>query len=702
MIFRSKIRILAAVISIGAVLLVFIARLFDVQIINGAVYAASLQNTDEYTVPIEAARGSVLDRNGNPLAVSRPGNAVVFDAVFFPPAAETERRNEIIADLVSLLEKNDEKWDDSLPLKSDGDGNLYFEDGRDADISYLKSQGFLNLNSYATALNCYDALVEKFSLEDYEAPSALKISSVYFGMGKAAFSKINSYLFARNVSIETIVSIKERSDKFEGVEIKTVPVREYENDKIAPHILGVVGPISESVYNEKRDELAQIVDNPDISPAEKEKASALAYKITDQMGKSGIESAFEDYLRGVPGYKKISVGPDGNVTGEKVAPPVTGDTVILTIDKDLQEVVQNALEKRVRELSVNSYLPAAGAAVVMDVNNGDILAAASYPSYSISEYYSEYDKLAGASGSPLWNRAFSSVYEPGSTMKLSVALAALEEGPEGGIGYDTHLLCEGKYECLGQTFSCLGTHGYVNIVTAIEKSCNIFFYKTAEKLGITKMNTYASMLGLGSKTGVDLPEAEGILAGIAYRSSQGKKWLPGDTFQAAIGQSDNLFTPLQLCNYCATIANGGTRYVPHIVKSVKSPDSNEVKLQNSPQVAVNTNISESSLDIVRQGMLAVAVSGTCRTAFSDLNVKAGAKSGTSQTVKIINGNPVKGNNGFVVSYAPFDNPRIAVAVVVENVDSGSATANIAAEIYKYFFSKPDGIQMAQSANKLLK
>jgi len=223
----------------------------------------------------------------------------------------------------------------------------------------------------------------------------------------------------------------------------------------------------------------------------------------------------------------------------------------------------------------------------------------------------------------------------------------------------------------------------------------------ADILGINKMNEYATAFGLGSKTGIELPEAEGVLAGIPYRESLGKLWLPGDTIQASIGQSDNLFTPLQLVNYCAAIANGGTRYVPHIIKEVKTPDKSSTIMKKDPAVAFKTNISASTFATVKEGMLRAVTQGSLQSTFKDLKVQAAAKTGTSQTVKIVNGRAVKGNNGFVISFAPYENPEIAVVVLIENVDSGTATAKVAADIYEYYFGTMKSVVPQQPFNTLL-
>jgi len=412
----------------------------------------------------------------------------------------------------------------------------------------------------------------------------------------------------------------------------------------------------------------------------------------------------EQYLRGVNGVKTVTVSSDGSIEEEYSVMPSPGGTAILTLDIPMQEIAEQSLASRIKAVTDYSAIAGgmtpAGAVVVEDVKTGAILASASYPDYSLSNYYDDYEQLASDPGKPLWNRAFQSGYSPGSTMKPATAIAGLEEGI---ITPDSVFYCNGTYKYIDQTFVCFNktAHGGVNVKTALAHSCNIFFFEVSQRLGIQRLNQYSSLLGLGQKTGVEISETAGILAGYDERASKGEGWLLGETLLAAIGQSDNSFSPLQLTNYCATIANGGTRYVPYLVSKVLSSDYSEVLYERSPQVAAQTDISESTLDAVKQGMYLVANSTSCREYLGNLKYKVACKTGTAEKTKIVNGVRYEGTDGFLIAFGPYDDPEIAITVAVENAGSGASTAQVAADIFEYYFSTLNLISDVQPENTLL-
>ena len=683
-----------------AVILIYIIVLTRAFIVNGRQNGgAEGLSVSRYNVVVEPPRGEILDRNGATLVSNRQGNSIEFNAALFPSQSKQKERNEIIAALIELCESKNEKWTDNLPIEFNESGELVFSEGRETDIKNIKKANMLNLNQYATAENCLDALIDMYSLEEYDRVTARKIASVCYEMWRTGYSLTTPYTFAQDVSNETVSIIKEKSDFFKGVDASVDTYREFTDGLIAPHVIGVTGIISSDEYDKKRKELEENKNSGNYTDEEIEKLDLNAYSLTDFVGKFGIESAMEENLRGEKGIKTISIDSDGNVSSEFTVKPKQGDTVVLTLDSGLQRVTQNALRNRILELTASSGLDAAGAAAVINVSTGEVLASASYPSYDLNEYYSKYNELLKAKGSPLINRVLQSTYEPGSTMKLSTALAGLEEGV---IDVETKFRCTSVFQYYDVTFSCLDAHGTLNVVSALEKSCNIFFYNVSEKLGIDVMNEYSTRLGLGQKTGVELSEASGILAGRAYRESIGSAWQMGDTIQAGIGQSDNLFTIMQLANYGATVANNGTRYKCHYVKYIMSSDGKNVVYEAKPEVAEETGISKSSIDIVKQGMLAVTTTGSCRAAFSSITEKVGAKTGTTQVKRVVDGKTVEGNNGLNISFAPFDKPEIAIAVIIENVDSGTATATVAADIYNYYFSTKNQLSNNQPSNQLLR
>ena len=430
--------------------------------------------------------------------------------------------------------------------------------------------------------------------------------------------------------------------------------------------MGITGPITAEELEDG--------DNEDI------------YKLTDYIGKSGIEKVCEEYLRGSRGEKTVYSTSAGDVSEVVTTEPEQGNTVTLTIDANMQKVAQNALKKKVDKLVNAGNYKAAGAVVAVDVNSSAVLCAATYPSYNNNTYTKNYNKLAKNESAPLWDRALMSGYAPGSTFKPCVAIAGLEEGI---INTDTTFYCSKKYKLSDITLKCLGYHGSENVSMAINDSCNIFFYNVGKKLGINNIDKYATMFGLGQATGIELPEATGTLAGISEREAAGGEWYIGDTVQAAIGQSDNTFSPLQLANYCATIANGGTRYEAHIIKNITSYDNTEVLVDKSePKVAYKMSITPKNLKAVQNGMEAVGgPGGFCWEAFKKLPVRCAAKTGTAQVKEKIDNYYRTYDNGILITYAPADNPQIAIAQVIERADSGSSTAEVAAAIYKYYFSK---------------
>lgn len=695
---KNRTRTVILSVLAGLIALIYAGDLFFVQIVHGEEYREKMRAVTEYTIPVPAARGDILDRNGNVLVTERQGFSVVFDYTRFTDGTDRAQRNRIIGDLVSLFVANGQEWTDEMPLEIDPAGAPVFPPDRDNEVRYLKSKDLLNMNDYATAADCFNAAVEKYELQGYDALLARNIASVYYSMFKTQFSAAAPYTFASDVPIGLVAVIKENSDNYPGVDAQIVTYRDYPDGTIAPHLLGTVGVLNEEEYAAKKAQTAEKLADDTLSDAEKQQIKKRAYAMNDVIGKTGVEAVMESSLRGTAGERTILIDADGMSEDHYSAAPQNGNTVILTLDRDLQKVAQNALRDRIIELTGEVGLEAAGAVVVLDTTNGDVLAAASYPSYDLTTYYEDYDDLAANPAAPLWNRTLQSTYAPGSTMKPVMALAALQEG---AIDRNTSFYCGGEFKYMDQTFGCLAQHGYLNVENALMHSCNIFFYNVADKLGISSMNRYSTMFGLGAKTGVELPEAAGVLASPAYRTAHGMPWYAGDTIQAAIGQSDNLFTPIQLANYAATIASGGTRWTPHIIKSVCTADFSQTVFQTEPQVAATAEVSEENFNIVRNGMLLVTTEGSVRETFAEVPKKCAGKTGTSQVKKIVNGELVKGNNGFFISYGPFDSPELAVAVVVENVDSGSATADVAAEIYQYWFSRTDSLPPAQAVGVVL-
>ena len=655
----------------------FVFELYDIQITNNEYYAAQNNTVQTFKVPLEAARGEIVDRNGNPLVTNRQGNSIILNAAYFPSNKENAKRNEIIFNLIKLFNKNREEYVHNLPLKLKGKKIVFFTEKDDEDyekaIATMKHKDMFNLQDYATAQNCFDAMIEKYELEEYlekyGVETALEIGNIRYELTRLLFSVSNPVTIAADVSDKTVAMVKEDGVRYEGADVRIVAYREYADSTLAPHIIGTVRKINAEEYERLRDE---------------------GYGINDEIGESGIEAAMESYLRGIPGEKTVTIDDEGNVSEEVTKEPVQGDTIVLTIDKDLQKLAQDKLKTICRSVSI-AY--STGAVVVENCNNGEILAAASYPSYDLNDYYEHYSELASQRLTPLYNRFALGTYAPGSTFKPMMALAALQEG---AITENTRFVCDKYMEVAGHVFKCAHTHGSDDVRTALKDSCNIFFYNCAKRLGIEKMNLYGSMLGLGEKTGVEIPEAGGILAGPEYRKRFDMLWAPGDTVQAAIGQSDNLFSPLQLCNYCATVANGGTRYQMHFVKS-RISKATDIVSETGINVMNTIDVSDKNIKIVQEGMRYVATDGGPYRVFSKLDTKVACKTGTSTV--IVNG--IKHNNGFLITYAPYENPEISVASAIEMAGSGSSTAEITSSVIDYYYSHNTNEKKAQKEATLL-
>ncbi len=702
---RSKInrRALGVLIAVAAVFISFVVLVFVNQKRSAAASSAETASYKTYNITVAADRGEILDRNGNTFVYNEQVNSIVLNALTFP--TDKAQGNEIILSLIRYLESKDEDWIDTLPLYRDEHGRMQFKEDREADIRWMKSPYYLNLNSYATPQNCYDALVEEYGLRSFMPADALKIASVRYNMTRLGFSASTPYTFAQGVSIQTVAYVKENNTFFRGTDAEVSSARKYIGDgTLAAHILGLVGAISAEEYAEKKAETeAALLD----AGEDEEKQLAIrsaAYSLSDRIGKNGLEQAMEQYLKGVNGVKTVTMRSGGELTESYTVMPRTGGTVISTLDIPMQQLAENSLERQIREVTtydaIAGGMTPAGAVVVEDVKTGAILASASYPDYSLATYYDDYETLAADEGKPLWNRAFQSGYSPGSTMKPATAIAGLEEGV---ITPGSGMMCNGTYEYIDQTFVCFNktAHGWVNVRTALAYSCNIFFFDLAQKLGIQKLNSYASLLGLGQKTGVEINETAGLLAGYDERTAKGLGWKLGETLLAAIGQSDNSFSPLQLTNYCATIANGGTRWMPYLVSKVLSSDYSEVLYERSPTVAVQTDFSEETLNAVKEGMYLVANDTSCREYLGDLKYKVACKTGTAEKTRIVNGVRYEGTDGFLIAFGPYEDPEIAITVVIENAGSGASTAQVAADIFEYYFGTLDTVDTVQPENELL-
>lgn len=683
-------RVLVLFLLFGIFFASFLLQLYFIQLVNADSYRTD-SAVSSFSVKIDAPRGEILDKSGNALVFNEQVLTIEFNALSFPD--EDEEINTVIHRLITKLTENGEKWEDALPIVFDENGVPVYKEDEKSAVAYLKSKEMCAVNDYATAKDCLDVLIEKFALESFSIQDARNIASVRYNMHKMYFSVSYPYTFAQDVSVTTVAIIKENSALYPGVDSGVSSERKYSGDgTAASHILGVVGAISAEEYEAEKKKTDTALSDKNITPEKKLAIENKAYGLNDKIGKNGIESSMESFLRGSAGIKTLSVTSAEEILESYSLIPKAGETVFLTVDLDLQEIADKSLRNQImavtEEEALASGLTPAGAVVVQDVNTGAVLAVSSYPNFSLSTYFEDYNTLAADPGKPLWNRAVQSTYSPGSTMKPVIAIAALEEGI---IDASSTVYCTGQYEYIDQVFACFNktAHGLITVEQALQHSCNIYFFELARQLGIDKMNTYSSLFGLGQKTGIEISESAGILAGLAYRDSLGLGWKAGETLLAAIGQSDNSFSPLQLNNYCATIANGGTRYVPYLIEKVVSADYNSMSFTHSPEIAVETNVSKSTLDTVKRGMYLVANEGSCEPYLGSLRYDVACKTGTAEKTLVVDDRIVEGTDGFLIAFGPYEEPEIAITVVIENAGSGSATAQVAADIFQYYFSTLD-------------
>ena len=646
-----------------AIFMVFGFKAFDFQVVTAEEFSTKNANLRAIKTSIEATRGIIVDRYGRPIAYNREGYNVVFNSAYMKKADY----NNTILELTSLLKSKGVAWNDALPMTNDGTVNF---NGTESAVATLKSK--LGLNTYATAQNCHDEMVTRYSLESMSEENRRIVMGVRYSMERNDFSVSNPYTFAEDISSDLMIIIAESYSRLPGVEISVVSYREYADPTLASHLIGTIGKITAEEWSSLK---------------------GKGYSYNDYIGKSGVESAFEQYLKGQGRQFTYYFDKSGNVVYSEVTKESTqGDTVFLTIDSKLQKVAQDALAQNIEYLNNRGGVITGGSVNIVNIKTGEVLASANYPSYNLEDYYNDYNSVVSMPNNPLYNRSLNGLYPPGSAIKPMVAIAALQEHV---IDKNTSIYCKRKYTYYKDYQpSCMHYHKDVNVVSAIGYSCNFFFFDVGRQLGITKLNQYALKFGLGSSTGIELPERTGTVAGPAYSASVGKPWFDGSTLAAAIGQSDNAFTPLQLASYTATVANGGVRYKSTILNSVKKASLNEYTYRVSPQVLDSVNLNEGVITTVKEGMRSVTSEGTASAYFSKYPVAVGGKTGTAQTTGA--------DNSVLILFAPFDDPEIALSIVVEHGEHSTSTGPVAKAILdEYFFGSSEVFEETKP-NELLK
>lgn len=690
--FQARSRVLLFLLA--GVLTAYGWVLYQLQVVNGGLYLEQSTRKIANTETVQPDRGDILDRYGRVLATNRTTYQVTLDAKLM---GSDQNRNDILLALVNVCREQGVTWTDTFPLSKNAPFSYTSdspfetvtqkEDGTETRsktqlarlLAVLKLKGLSETptaDELMTALRTYFKIDAEMTNRDARAV----IGILYELTLRAQDVARTTYVFTRDVDISFITVVKER--KLSGVKVDTVTVRQY-NTKYAAHLLGQVGAIQNwDSYKDK------------------------GYSLSDTVGISGAESAFEDLLRGRSGVKDVELSQSGRVVSEswhvdeetgEVLAPQPGDNIMLTIDIALQEIVEEALARHIPGMTAESEK---GACVVMDMTGG-VLASATYPSYDPSEYRSNYAALSADPLQPLFNRALQGLYAPGSTFKPMVAAAGLTEGV---ITTREKIQDTGRYlhyDRIQDQPMCWiyrdtrGTHGFENVSEAIRDSCNIYFFETGLRLGIALIDDYAAAFGLGQETGLELYEGVGQIAGPETSAKYGQTWYEGETMYAAIGQGSTQVTPIQLANYVSTLVNGGTHYTAHLLKTVKSNDFTQVLEEYEPQVLNEVEIADSHLTAIKQGMRMAATTGTMGQHFANSPVAVGAKTGSAQVTGQATANAV------LIVFAPYENPEIAIATVVEKGGSGSRVAAIAADIVEYYFSNRDAMNSPAPENTLI-
>lgn len=661
---RIRYNILTTIVYIIGIILLI--QLFNLQIIHGAEYRETSNSRLTRESIIKAARGSIKDRTGVELVSTDTGYSV---EIYSTKVSDSELNNSI-KKFIEILESNKDGFVDNLPI--DVDPYKFKQEDIDSQKNW-KIQYEMDENY--TAEQAFNALKEKYEITESDVKMARKIMAVRYEISRNGYSTTKSVTIAKDISNTSAVQIREQNSMLSGMYVVTEPVVSYKSGSLASHVLGYVGAINAEEYETRKDR----------------------YRNDDVIGKSGIQYVFEDYLKGTDGIRQVDMTVDGAVTSEYTAEEaIAGSDVILTIDANLQKVAEDALEKNIKDIAKGKYGEKtdseAGAVVVMNVDSGEVLAMASYPDYNPGKYSEEYSE--DSTGKYL-NRAISSAYAPGSTFKMVVASAALTTGEISptSLVNDNGIYPYGDRQACWYYRSYGRGHGYLNVTQALKYSCNYFFYDMGYRIGIDKIAEYARKYGLGQKTGIELEgEATGSVASKEYAESLGQGWYISDTLSAAIGQSYNNFTPIQMARYVSMIANDGKSIDTTIVKSIIKPDGTEISKDEINEYVKNklgledTNledvkISKEDSQAIKKGMRGVTseAGGTAAAYFSDLDIDIAGKTGSAQT-------GVDGEaHGWFVGFAPYDDPEIAVVVFVEKAGSGGYTSDVAKKIIKEYF-----------------
>ena len=667
------------ILLIGAAALVmglYVLRLIFLQLVNGDSYKSRATNTTDYNFTVTAARGDIVDSTGKRIATTTTSYNVVLNKL----QMGDQDLDTMLQTLVEMFRKNGESWNDTLLISEpDAAGNYTFTDD-DTSTSDQKQladmKENLGLQQYATADDVMEMLVEKNNLQDFSPSWQRVLAGIHYEMDRQAFSNVNNFVMAENVSDVTVATVKENSLSLPGVEIVQTSTRSYEQGDIIPAVLGRVGKITAEKW--------KVTDeNGQVTYPLRDKG----YNMNDVLGISGLESAYEDELRGKDGVETITRNSDGVIVDTQITTvPEPGHTVQLTINSDFQRAVDKALAKNIDMINAvyntGNMKAAAAAAVVIDVKDGSVLAASNYPSYDQNLYATQYSEYSADPSLPLFNRSLQGLYTPGSTFKPAVAVAALDSGL---INQYSTVYCNGVYTYYKDYHPKCTRHGHsgnIDVVTAIKWSCNIFFYDVGRRLTSDVYDAYAYKLGLGQRTGVEVSEALGRLT-----TKNDKNYTASLDVQAAIGQGNTVVSPVQLATYAATLANNGVRYRTHFVKAILDSNTGEVLQETQPEVMDVIEGTGNTFELVRQGMKQVP--STITGKISSYPIAIACKTGTPQRSETYA--PGKHYlNAMMVAYLPADDPEIAIGISIEYGGYGARAGDLVVDIANAYFAMKDG------------
>ena len=676
---KTAIRRMRVLVAAACILmLLYGLRLIFLQLVNGDDFKSQATNTTDYKFTVTAARGDIVDSRGERIATSVTSYNVVLNKLLMGD----EDLDGMLQKIVELLRANGESWNDTLLISQpDAAGNYTFtaEEGSTKDQKALAAmKDNLGLQQYATANDVMEKLVEDYDLASFPLSWQRTLGGIHYEMQLQAFSNVNNFIMAENVSEATVATIKEHGLSLPGVEIVETSTRSYEQSTVLPHVLGRVGKITAEKW--------KVTDeNGQTTYPLREKG----YNMNDIIGISGLESAYEDELRGKDGVETITRNSDGVIVDTALTTvPEPGHTVQLTIDSRFQKAVDKALAENIdminRVYNTGSMKAAAGAAVVLDVKDGSVLAASNYPSFDQNLYATQYSEYSADESLPLFNRALQGLYTPGSTFKPAVAVAALDSGL---INQYSTVFCNGVYTFYkGYSPRCTrhGHSGNIDVVTAIKWSCNIFFYDVGRRTTSDVYDAYAYKMGLGTRTGVEVNEATGRLT-----TKNDSNYTASLDIQAAIGQGNTVVTPVQLATYAGTLANRGVRYRTHFVKAILDTNTGKVLQETQPEVMDVIEDRGDTFDLVRQGMIGVSetVSG-----LKNYPVTIACKTGTPQRSETyyVGSTRKHHTNTMMVAYGPAEDAEIALGIVIEYGGGGARAGNLVADIFDAYYAMKDG------------